>query len=630
MSKTGNSEGQFTDTGLRDYITTLRDSAKDAKKDREDQNAENYDTFFMRHDFSHKQKGQSREVLSKQRMAVAQITSFFQQALADLGEWWRVVPKNESDAGKLPLRAHEIQKLTNYMLEEANYYSHVGNLIQSGLLGSLMIAKTHGKLIPKPRFLLEKGKKGAKKVKMVDDHTWRLCMEVVPQKNFYPDPIPGRGLFIIEEMYLDLSDVIAKSKGDDAIYDAKAVSELSTAVSDEYEENYRKKNETDQNTARETSIPRVKLTEYWGDVVDRAGHVVHANAVVTVANDTTVIRKPEPNPLWHQKTPYIMTPLMEVANSVWHYALMDAPTKHSKALIELYNLIVDSAMKSVWGINQVRTDWLDDPSQISGGIPWGTSLKANSLCPPGGKVIETVITGDIPKEALSVLNIIQQELNASSLTNDLRQGVMPFRAVKATEVVEASQTITSVFNGIAKNIEVRGIQRELELAWMTVAQNLDKISKEELQSLFGTERGEQISQLSPEEVFVGTVNGVRFEVFGISLTLSKAQDFRKLTQLMQTVAGNEILLEEFMKKYDFGKFLAEIMSALDIKAEKLEIPKEEQAGPQDQELGQQVPQPNQMSQIPQAGAGALSDIFAGSAGGVPQADFPGSSATQGL
>lgn len=71
------------------------------------------------------------------------------------------------------------------------------------------------------------------------------------------------------------------------------------------------------------------------------------------------------------------------------------------------------------------------------------------------------------------------------------------------------------------------------------------------------------------------------------------------------------------------------MSSLDIKPEKLEIPKAEQAGPEDAELGQQVAQPNQMSQVSQAGAGSLADIFAGSAGGVPQSDFPGSSATQG-
>jgi len=313
---------------------------------------------------------------------------------------------------------------------------------------------------------------------------------------------------------------------------------------------------------------------------------------------------------------------------VWHYALMDAPTKHSRALIELYNLIIDSTMKSVHGINQLRVDMLDDAAQVSGSIPWGTTLKVNSMLPPGAKVMESVIVGEVPQKSLDVLNLIQQELNSSSLTNDLRQGVMPFRAVKATEVVEASQTITSVFQGIAKNVEARLIQPELEKAWQTVCQNLDKISKEELQALFGRERGEQISQMQPEAVFVATVNGVKFQVFGVSMTLSKAQDFRKLTTLLQTVAGSEVLLEEFVKKYDFSKVLGEIMTSLDIDKSKMELPEIKQARMGGAEMGGQVPQPNQMSQTPGAGSGSLADIFAGGPA-MQSTQFPGSRALTG-
>ena len=625
MQKHEATEEKFTDADLIRYITACKDEADAAKESRMRQNEENYDMFHMRHDFSHKKAGQSREILSKQRMAVSQITSFFQQALADLGEWWRVVPKNADDADTMPLSAEEIQKLTNYELEKANYYSHVGNAVQSGLLGSLMITKTGGRLCPKPRFTIKKKDKGKKTVMVTDDKSWELMTTIVPQANFYPDPIPGRNLYDIEEMFLDLHEIKRLSKGDDPMYDKKAVDELSSHVSDDYEEKQRIKRETDQDTVSEAHIPRVKIWEFWGDVVDQDGSIIHENVVITIANEKHIIRQPEANPLWHQKRPYTVAPLIEVANSVWHYALMDAPTKHSRALIELYNLILDSTMKAVHGINQLRVDALDDPSQISGSIPWGTTLKVNSLLQPGMKVMESVVTGEVPQKSLEVLNLIQQELNSSSLTNDLRQGVMPFRAVKATEVVEASQTITSVFQGIAKNVEARLIQPELEKAWQTVSQNLDKISKEELQSLFGKERGEQISQMSPEMVFVNTVNGVKFQVFGVSMTLSKAQDFRKLTTLLQTIVGSEVLLEEFVKKYDFSKVLGEIMTSLDIDKSKMELPEMKQARQGAPEVGAQVPQPDQMSQTPGAGAGSLADIFSGGPG-MQSTQFPGSRA----
>jgi hypothetical protein len=203
---------------------------------------------------------------------------------------------------------------------------------------------------------------------------------------------------------------------------------------------------------------------------------------------------------------------------------------------------------------------------------------------------------------------------------------MPFRAVKATEVVEASQTITSVFQGMAKNYEARQSVKELELAWMTVAQNWDKIPKEEFIALFGAERGEELSQLPPEDVFAATVNGIKFRVFGVTQTLNKAQDFRKLTTLLQTIAASPQLMEEYLKKYDLGKTLGEIMTALNIDKYKLEIPKAVQMTMEPQQEGPPQGGPDAMSQVPDAGAGSLADMMGGGQAGIPSTQFPGSPA----
>ena len=171
-----------SDEWLVKYVLQCRQESDDAKHDREEQNEENYDMFHLRHDFSHKKKGQSREVLAKQRMAVIQIVSFFQQALADIGDWWRVEQKDKDEV--LLMSPEEIQKLTNWQLDQNDYYSHVGNSVQRGLLQSLMITKTAGKLKPKTRYEL-KGKKGNRKILAVDDKTWRLTNETIPSKHFY-------------------------------------------------------------------------------------------------------------------------------------------------------------------------------------------------------------------------------------------------------------------------------------------------------------------------------------------------------------------------------------------------------------------------------------------------------------
>jgi molybdopterin-binding protein len=283
-------------------------------------------------------------------------------------------------------------------------------------------------------------------------------------------------------------------------------------------------------------------------------------------------------------------------------------------------------MKSVWGVNQIRTDVLTDPTQITDGIRWGTNLQVTTALPVGGKVMESVVTGEIPGQVIEMFNLLSQETLTSMKTNDLRMGAQSMRAVKATEVVAAENSITSEFQGIAKNFEEKKIQPELELACWTICQNWDLIDSEIFVSLFGRERGEQLAALKPQEIFVNTVNGFKFEVFGISLTLRRQADFRKWTTLLQTVSASPTLTEAFLKEnYDFGKLLGEIMTAIDINKSKIRGV-DKQAAPQGPQAMQQPggapgAAPNMMSQVPQAAAGpapgGLSSAFTGNQMGMP-------------
>jgi len=616
---------KLTDKEIVDYIIQCRTEADEAKRDRTTKNKSNFDMFHLKYDFSHKEEGQSTEVLSKTAMAVEQIKSFFQQALADLGDWWKCEPRFPDNERAMIIRPEETTKLTNFMLERTNYFSHVGNSLESALLAALAISKTHGKRVFKPRFIARKkgrGKTLKRWVEKIEDTVWELKTETVRAENYYPDP-DGRKLYEIEDMWPDFFELKAMAEEDED-FDLEMINSLSRSDMTDIEENFDKARETGQNTTASGFRPKPKVTEFWGTILDKQGEICYENVQAIVVNDTHLVLKPRPNPLWHQKSPYTASPLLEVANSVWHKALMDAPTMHNHALIEMYNLMVDAAMKEVHAISQLRKEALDDPSQVQNGIKPGTTLMVNSMLPVGAKVLEQVTATSIPGEVFNVFNIQAQEFNASALTNDLRQGVMPFRAVKATEVVEASQTITSVFQGMAKNWEGRQSESELELAWMTVAQNWDLIDPKVFTGLFGEERGQELAQIPPEEVFAATVGAFRFRVFGVTLTLSKAQDFRKLMTLLQTVSGSPALMEEFIKKYDLGKTLGEIMTALDIDKSKLEIPVAHQMTMQTPEGPPQEGQPDQMSQVTQAGAGSLADLMGQPQ--MPQSEFPGSPA----
>jgi hypothetical protein len=448
------------------YVMACKDEAASGKVNRMSLNKDNYAMFQLEHDFSKKAKGQSKEVLSKTRNATESSKSFFQQALADLGDWYRTEARDGSDGAGMLIKPYEMQKMMNYMLNKADYFSHVGASSQSGLLGSLAVSRVRGEMVPKPKFRTKAEGRGAKYKKHVvvqDDKTWELRFDNIRQEDYYPDPT-GEGLYEITERMVDMYKVRACAEGDDKIYDIEAVNELAPWGDDSLQES-KKALETGQNVALEGMRPRVKLTEFIGTIVDNVtGEIMAENVVATIGNGNVVLRKPTENPLWHQKSDIVAAALIEVAHSVWGIAMMDAGTKHNRSLIELFNLMLDSAMKAVWGVNQIRTDVLDDPSQITDGIPWGTNLKTGAGLPIGGKVMEPVITGLIPPEVITMFNLMSQETLTSMKTNDLRMGAQSMRAVKATEVVAAENSITSEFQGIAKNFEEKKIQPELELA----------------------------------------------------------------------------------------------------------------------------------------------------------------------
>lgn len=618
------------DSDTVDWIIACRNEAEESKRERMDKNTLNFDMYHMKQDYSHKISGQSREVLSKQALAVEQISSFFQQALIDIYEWWRVNPTNKAKENLMVMKPAEIFAITDNQLTKADMYSHVGQGVKSGLLGALIISKVHGVMVNKPKFEVKKkgrGKSQTKRVVKKEDKAWQLQLDLVRQKNYYPDPNGTRKmLYEIEDMWMDFHEVKALSVGEDAIYDSTLVNTLSRGMSNDAEDERRKHNETDQ-TANPTQAhrARIKLTEFWGTILDDQGEIVFENCVATIANDTHLIRRPEANPNWHQKSPYIIGSLIEVPHAVWPKAMMDAPTRNNIMINELYNLTMDGAMNAAHDIKQVRMDYLEDPNQVANGIKPGATIGVNSSAPPGAKVIETVTTGNVPPEAIQMLNLANQEFNASALTNDLRQGVLPSRSVKATEVVEASQTITSIFNGMAKNIETKWIQRILERAWMETAQHYDKLDLEETKELIGEQRTLELTQLDPEDVFTQTVNGVKFKAYGITQILQRSGDFRKWTTLLQTIGASPIFQEAFAKENSFERLLLEIMDSLDIRREKIKRPDVEigQAGEAAQAAGgeaEEVPvgEANQISQAPQAQS--LSDIFGGD-GGIPQTEF---------
>lgn len=616
------------------WILQCRAEAKMAKFDRMQQNKQNFDLYHERHDFSHKIPGQSRETLNMQAMAIESTCSFFQQALIDEGDWWDVKALDPASEAKLKISPDIIKDLVQHQLNKAGMLRHVGLGIKSGLLGALWISKIHGEYEECPQFVVNRDPNSRKaRLKKVSKKSWQLKLDVVNHTHWYPDPTKCDGLYEIEETFCDYHEICALAEGKDAIYDKDEVEEIEDTLGagEDGEEQLDQRRRTGQNATSHDFRNRVKLTEYWGDILGEDGELIAENIVMTLANDQWLIRPPTQCPNWHQDDPFVSTPIIDLPDAVWPKALADAGTRHNIALNEIYNLMLDGGMRAVNGIAMIRSDWLENPADIDDGVKPGTTLKVNSSCPPGAKVYEIVQSGTVPPDAQAMFNIQRQEFNASMLTSDIRSGIQPRRDVPATQIVETSQSITSVFKGICEQIEQNGIKPILMKAAQTVMQFSDKIEESEVRAVLG-DRADVFLKLTPEERFAETVQGVKFEVYGISQHLAKAQDFQKITTLLQTIGASQPFMEAFVKRFSIDETLYQAMKALGINVRAIEIPKAQQEQMKEQaEQPQQPPGPqgpDQMSQVQSPNTGSLADQLGSAAGPqIPTANFPPSKAT---
>lgn len=563
-------------------ILAYNEDSERSKQRRMDLNKINWDVYHLRQNWDHKKKGQSKEFLPKQTQSVEQITSFLQQGLMDVGEWFRVEAAPGVNPASLLLQPEDVKKLLFRQLEKNNFITFMSDTLKSGLLNSTMTIKIGGKRVSSPRYEVElKREEGVggffkpmKRVLVkVNNEVWQLHLTLVRPEHFFQDPT-GDGLYQQEMIEMDYHELLKLAEENPKDFNLDVVRDLqkNTDALDEAD----RSRQTNQIPTEAPARKRVRFIEHWGTICDPdTGEMLYENVVARFTPDGHEISSPRQNQLWHQMTPYVTGAILRVPWSVEHKALMDSPSALNRAENEIFNLQFDGAMMSVFGVKQLREDWLENPEEVSDGIAPASTLKVNSQCPPGMKVLERIDTGVATQESMTMYQVLDREFLASAFTSDIRMGNLPQRGVKATEIVASNQAISGVFNGIVKQIETGFLVPTLEKAWLMCAQHMDDLDSNEVKAILGEDKALKLSMVPPEERFALTAQGFIYKVFGLSTTLNKIQDFKKIATLLQTIGTSEILIKEFLRKYSVTKLLGEVLRSLDIDASKLEPDKEE-------------------------------------------------------
>lgn len=592
-------------------IWNYKDEAETARRNRYLLNRQNFEVYHLRQDWSHKKRGQSKEFLAKQAIATEQLSCLLQQGLMDLGDWFRVELELGVDPQKQKVTPKSIEKLLLRQLEKNKFPNFFNDTLKLGLLGALMIVKVGTKYVTRSEFESRESStdigKSKKELFRKDKKVCQLALSLVRQEDYYPDPT-GRKLYEVQRIEMDWHELEQIAKENPGDFDMDAIRNITNFTDDL--QRAKQSRETGQNITLSQYRRVVTIYECWGTLVEQGtGKIIMENCVSAIDAQGNVIRPPKKNPFWHNQSPFVCSPIIRVPLSVWHKALMDAPTKHNIALNELYNLQVDGAMMEVHGIKQLHSGWLENSNQVSEGIAPGTTLLVNSSCPPGAKVLERVDTSSLTQMSMNMSQWINREFQESALTNDSRLGGISQRAVKATEIVASNQGLTGIMNGIAKVIEEDMMEPLLDRCWLTMAQHMNDLDSDEVKALVGEEQSKFISNMAPEDIYAATALGHKYKVFGLSTTLNKMQDFRKIQALLQSIGASPQMMQEFLRKYSMTKLLGEIIKSLDIDDEKiLTTPEEQQA--------------RQMEQQQQAALQQQAENTQGGEGQNPQSQIP--------
>ncbi len=550
------------DGTLLTILDGYRREAEQARSWRLDRNRANQRAYHGEQDYSQKRDDESQEFLPKTFTAVEMATSLFKRLLVDAGEFFQLELPDPGPGG-VPTEA--LQALLAAKLQTLSYGQKgrttgfavvIVDALKMALLESLAIAKVYGTtMTPEPL----PGEPDPPAL-------WDVAVRVIPLEDYYPDPT-GEGLYEIHEYEMDLHEVLARVESE--VYDnvsREDVKQLrgsapgrASALS---QQQARSNMPRAQQAGGDRSRPTIR--EYWGTLVQEDGEVVAANSITIVANDSTVLRRPTPNPFFHQESPFVVAPLVRVPLTTYHRALMDDAARLNEALNELTNLLIDGATRAVHGVEQLRVDWLEDPRQVSGGIPSGTRLKIKGDVPPGAKVIETVTTGDVPRDGLTIAQLLDQEFQAAIMSTDLRLGRLPSKQVLATEVQEASAGQASIYDGLVRDWEDEFMEPLLRKIWLLMLQHLHEMDSQSIVGVIGEEYARRLGAMTPTERYIRYGRGMKFRVNGLSAVLSRVRDYQKLLALLELATTNPLLAQAMAAEFSWSKILERLFKLLNI------------------------------------------------------------------
>lgn len=537
-----------------------------ARWNRRAQNLANWNAYHSRQNWDHKLPWQTQQTIAEFGISVEQSVGTLERGLTDTEDW---LTCEGIGIGDPVIDPDTIAHLLKYYLQRLwvpgdapetsyNLANLVGDGLKRALLESVMTAKVYGRIETKYQYRLVESKPikgkfghrealtaynqvemGRQKVQRDPVDNFRLCVDLIPWEDYYPDP-SLLNKYVCHEVTMHLSEL-----GANPDYDRDVVDAIRGTADASYADMYKRL--TSDLVFIQHDTDEVRVQEFWGDLIDPdTGEVLATNSFWTVCNGQ-LLRPPTPNPFWHGKRPFVSAALLRTPNSTIHKALADDAVITWQFLNELVSLMFDGALGSVWGKHQMRTDYVENSDDFNEGVPQAAVFLLRPNTPEGYKALEKIDSGELPQYAMEIFSLAQRQFQTAMATNDLKLGQQPSQETTATSIVEAMQAAGSLFESIAARVEDTFLDPVFELAWMTVLQyEFDhKLVDPALVQILGPERVLQLTQMTNQERFVLLSQSAKFKCRGLRGVAARSRVMTKLSNIVQLMGTSPELQQLF-------------------------------------------------------------------------------------
>lgn len=533
---------------LSDYFREADENRKNGLNPRDTKWRENLDLYWNRYDFSNKLKWQAQESMPEVPGYVDRFAAALKEALIQTPEGFYTVDDPADKEGDM---AGAIKRVMDVWLTQAG-------------------RNQTGQLLPYSAVFEEQMKLGA--MMMTSSIvTWkndvpmgRVAVESVDPRMVWLDHT-GRNLYRIRRLELDRHELSGLRKQEDArgnkIFNDDELSKLESAL---YEKQTADSERTGTGQIIVSGRRPIQLDEYIATVIGNDGSVLADRSLMVVANGNYLIRGPEKIPFWHGKDFLTAAPLITTPLSVYGRSYMEDFGSVAKTFNDLTNMIIDAVHTSSLKAFAMVPEMLLNPNQVAEGI----SPNKLFLLEGGYKAsdfAQELAMGTLSADSVKVWQAMKAELTEAAKMNEVGLGQFaPNSRTSATEITETQQSSSALIRSVAQTAETRYLDPQLDLIWKTGMQHANPQDKmlmaaagEEMWGVMMANRREMIKR------------PMTFQARGISQVIAKSQQLKTLLAVLNVVAQNEMLMQEFLKQTDLQKLIKLIFNLSGVDLTKL-------------------------------------------------------------